>query len=65
MGIFPGPQRTPWRKSTHSGDGNADCVQVADFTTVVGIRDSKDPDGPVIHVTRAGLAGLLETARRA
>ncbi|MEU8259647.1 DUF397 domain-containing protein [Micromonospora sp. NPDC048999] len=36
-----------WRKSTRSGNG--ECVEVADnLAGVVGVRDSKDPDGPVL-----------------
>jgi hypothetical protein len=37
-----------WRKSTFSGD-SGDCVQVADgFVGVMPVRDSKDPQGPVL-----------------
>ncbi|MFD7865997.1 DUF397 domain-containing protein [Streptomyces sp. NPDC059783] len=40
---FPALNNT-WRKSTYSGaEGNA-CVEAADFTTLVGVRDSKDTD---------------------
>ncbi|WP_346537461.1 DUF397 domain-containing protein [Micromonospora sp. DPT] len=36
-----------WRKSTRSGQG--ECVEVADnLPGVVGVRDSKDPAGPVL-----------------
>ena len=36
-----------WRKSTRSGNG--ECVEVADnLPGVVGVRDSKDPTGPVL-----------------
>ncbi|MGP4027005.1 DUF397 domain-containing protein [Actinomadura sp. 3N407] len=35
-----------WRKSSHSGHSGGECVEVADLTSVVGVRDSKDPDGP-------------------
>ncbi|MFY1615955.1 DUF397 domain-containing protein [Micromonospora sp. WMMD736] len=38
-----------WRKSTRSGSGGGDCVEVADnLPGVVGVRDSKDPDGPTL-----------------
>ncbi|RZU72465.1 uncharacterized protein DUF397 [Micromonospora kangleipakensis] len=37
-----------WRKSTRSGV-QGDCVEVADnLPGVVGVRDSKDPTGPVL-----------------
>ncbi|WP_446212017.1 DUF397 domain-containing protein [Micromonospora sp. IBSANI012] len=36
-----------WRKSTRSGQG--ECIEVADnLPGVVGVRDSKDPAGPVL-----------------
>ncbi|MEU8166992.1 DUF397 domain-containing protein [Micromonospora sp. NPDC049004] len=38
-----------WRKSTRSGSGGGDCVEVADnLPGIVGVRDSKDPDGPAL-----------------
>lgn len=57
-----GPQ---WRKSSRSAATGSDCVELADLGRAVGIRDSKNPNGPILRVTRAGLAGLLEAARRA
>ncbi|WBB76379.1 DUF397 domain-containing protein [Micromonospora sp. WMMD1128] len=38
-----------WRKSTKSGNNGGDCVEVADnLAALVGVRDSKDPTGPVL-----------------
>jgi hypothetical protein len=34
-----------WRKSTYSGNGGADCVEVADAVSVVMVRDTKDRAG--------------------
>ncbi|SCL20257.1 DUF397 domain-containing protein [Micromonospora inyonensis] len=36
-----------WRKSSHSGDEGA-CVEMAVVPGTVAVRDSKDPDGPVL-----------------
>ncbi|MET8084667.1 DUF397 domain-containing protein [Micromonospora sp. NPDC005237] len=37
-----------WRKSTRS-NGSGNCVEVADnLAGKVGLRDSKDPTGPVL-----------------
>jgi hypothetical protein len=35
-----------WRKSSHSTAGS--CAEVGQDGAVVGVRDSKDPDGPVL-----------------
>jgi hypothetical protein len=39
--------RAGWRKSSYSGSGGGNCVEVA-CTGAVLIRDSKDPRGPVL-----------------
>ncbi|MEV4251998.1 DUF397 domain-containing protein [Spirillospora sp. NPDC049652] len=49
-----------WRKSSHSGAEGGQCVEVAALAPEVGLRDSKDPDGPHLHVTRPGFAELLD-----
>jgi len=54
---------TQWRKSTRSnGDGN--CVEVAyapDGT--VGVRDSKDPTGPILMFTPNEWAAFTDGVR--
>ncbi|MEU8606000.1 DUF397 domain-containing protein [Streptomyces parvulus] len=47
-----GPSETQWRKSTYSGPNGGDCVEVADGCPAgaVPVRDSKNPDGPVVTV---------------
>ncbi|MFI6887400.1 DUF397 domain-containing protein [Streptosporangium canum] len=43
-----------WRKSSLSGPNGGQCVEVADnLPGVVGVRDSKDPDGPKLLFTPA------------
>ena len=38
-----------WRKSSYSGNGGADCVEVALLRTdTITVRDSKNPDGPTL-----------------
>lgn len=37
-----------WRKSSYSGGGNGDCVEVADGHVGVPVRDSKVPSGPAL-----------------
>ncbi|MER7165611.1 DUF397 domain-containing protein [Micromonospora sp. NPDC000207] len=41
-----------WRKSSRSSTNGGNCVEVADnLPGVVGVRDSKDPAGPVLAFT--------------
>ena len=38
-----------WRKSSYSGNGGGDCVEVAlNLPSAVAVRDSKDPGGPIL-----------------
>ncbi|SCE92277.1 protein of unknown function (DUF397) [Micromonospora matsumotoense] len=49
-----------WHKSTRSQTSN--CVEVARLRTAtaeVALRDSKDPNGPVLLFPRAGWLGFL------
>ncbi|MFE7976905.1 DUF397 domain-containing protein [Streptomyces shenzhenensis] len=32
-----------WRKSSYSGNTGGECVEVADLTALVAVRDSKNP----------------------
>jgi hypothetical protein len=51
-----------WRKSTHSGPNGGECIELADVAEAVAVRDSKDPDGPVLLVTRAALRAAVQSA---
>ena len=52
-----------WRKSARSGsEGN--CVEVADdLPGVVGVRDSKDIQGPALRFGRAAWAAFVIRAK--
>jgi hypothetical protein len=42
-------QQPSWRTSSRSGQNGGDCVEVADnLPGRVLVRDSKDPQGPVL-----------------
>ena len=40
--------RARWRKSTFSGGGGSNCVEVTDAGHAIAVRDSKDALGPVL-----------------
>ena len=50
-----------WVKSTRSsGSGSGDCVEVArNLPGVVGVRDSKNPDGPALVFSPAEWSAFL------
>ena len=53
-----------WRKSSYSGNGGSNCVEVApNLPGVVAVRDSKNPDGPVLIVSRYEWASFLTSLR--
>ncbi|RKS79496.1 uncharacterized protein DUF397 [Actinomadura pelletieri DSM 43383] len=51
-----------WRKSIRSTSTGGNCVELADVAGVVAVRDSKDPDGPVLLLTRAALRTAVQSA---
>jgi hypothetical protein len=43
-----------WRKSSYSGSNGGNCVEVAALPgNRLAVRDSKNPDGPVLTFSRA------------
>lgn len=46
------PPGVQWRTSSRSS-GAQQCVSVAHTSEVVGVRDSKNPDGPVLAFDRS------------
>jgi hypothetical protein len=55
---------TQWRKARASQAEN-NCVEVARTAQWVGIRDSKNPDGPFLAVPAARWQATLEGLRNA
>lgn len=41
-----------WRRSSHSNTQGNQCVEVAAFGDRIALRDSKNPDGPVLLFSR-------------
>ncbi|UGY94421.1 DUF397 domain-containing protein [Streptomyces gobiensis] len=51
---------TGWRKSSYSGGGNGDCLEVSDcYTAGVPVRDSKNPRGPAVVFRADGWASFV------
>jgi hypothetical protein len=42
-----------WRKSSYSGNGGGDCVEVGHADRAIVVRDTKRPDGAVLRFTPA------------
>jgi hypothetical protein len=42
-----------WRNSSHSDHHGGECVEIADLSPVIAVRDSKDPDGPILTLDAA------------
>lgn len=54
-----------WRKSSRSGGNGGNCVEVADnLTEVVGVRDSKDKQGPALVFGPNDWASFLGAVKR-
>lgn len=51
-----------WRKSQRSASNGGNCVELARLPGSVAVRDSKDPDGPVLLVTGAALRAAVQAA---
>lgn len=53
-----------WRKSSYSSNGGNTCVEVAmNLPGLIAVRDSKDPDGPVLAFSPADWRALLAGVR--
>jgi Domain of unknown function (DUF397) len=53
-----------WRKSSYSGNGGGNCVEVTTSVPgVVAVRDSKNPDGPVLIISRNEWARFISRLR--
>ncbi|MGH3925434.1 MAG: DUF397 domain-containing protein [Pseudonocardiaceae bacterium] len=61
--LTPEPDTLAWHISSYSGTGSA-CVEVAPAPERVLVRDSKDPDGPVLTLSTAAWRTFLTTLTR-
>ncbi|WP_225846145.1 DUF397 domain-containing protein [Streptomyces sp. HPF1205] len=53
-------QQATWRKSSYSGGQGGECLEVADGVPgLIPVRDSKDPEGPVLVFPAADWAAFV------
>ena len=51
-----------WLKA-HSSTSNGQCVEIASAVGNIAMRDSKDPDGPILVYTSSEFRAFLDGAR--
>ena len=50
-----------WRKSSYSGNGGSDCVEVAsNLPGIVAVRDSKNVPGPELTVSDQAWSAFVQ-----
>ncbi|MGI5348339.1 DUF397 domain-containing protein [Streptomyces sp. CA-250714] len=53
-----------WRKSSYSNQDGGECVEVSDdFATVIPVRDSKNPHGPVLTFAADGWSAFVTAVK--
>jgi hypothetical protein len=52
-----------WRKSSLSGPWTDNCVEVAFVDGAIGVRDSKNPTGPVLVFTPSEWDAFVDGAK--
>jgi hypothetical protein len=54
-----------WRKSSRSTEGtSSQCVEIAQLSGNIGMRDSKQPDAGHLSIGRDRFAALVERVKR-
>ena len=53
-----------WFKSSYSGSGGGNCVEVARAAMGVRVRDSKAVEGPQLAISSSGWTGFIEQLTR-
>ncbi|MFA1539747.1 DUF397 domain-containing protein [Actinomadura monticuli] len=52
-----------WRKAKRSNTSGGDCVEVARRPGNIGVRDSKDPHGPMFALSQATFRKLVRDVK--
>jgi hypothetical protein len=53
-----------WHKSSYSGNGGGNCVEVAGSNTRVTVRDTNDRTGPVLRFTPTAWRRFADQVKR-
>ncbi|MFF2811135.1 DUF397 domain-containing protein [Streptomyces sp. NPDC058000] len=53
-----------WFKSSYSGDEGGNCLEVSASHTAIHIRDSKNPDGPVLTLPAGAWGAFVADVAR-
>ncbi|AEW95749.1 MULTISPECIES: DUF397 domain-containing protein [Streptomycetaceae] len=59
----PSEATVTWFKSSYSNGTGGNCVEVADSHGPVAVRDSKDPNGPVLTFSRQAWDAFVAAVR--
>jgi hypothetical protein len=52
-----------WQKSSSGDSEGGACVEVAEVSSIVAVRDSKDPEGPKLAFGRVAFGTLVDEIR--
>ncbi|WP_083886111.1 MULTISPECIES: DUF397 domain-containing protein [Actinoalloteichus] len=55
---------TGWYKSSHSGGGSANCVEVGTGSNVVAIRDTKNREAGMLILNTRTFANFVATVKQ-
>ncbi|WP_217163525.1 DUF397 domain-containing protein [Streptomyces sp. AC512_CC834] len=51
-----------WRKSSYSDGAGNNCVEAATFPSLIGVRDSKNPQGAALVFPRSSWSAFVTAA---
>ncbi|MBV6700635.1 Scr1 family TA system antitoxin-like transcriptional regulator [Kitasatospora aureofaciens] len=63
LNMMPTKADAPWRKSSYSGNNGGNCIEVTDGSPGQLVRDSKDPEGPILSFTPTAWQSFVEAVR--
>ncbi|TDD80780.1 DUF397 domain-containing protein [Actinomadura rubrisoli] len=55
--------KVAWRKASRSNESGDNCVEVASVSSGVALRDSKDPNGPMLIMSRSDFESFADVLK--